>query len=149
MPTRYAHTNLVARDWRTLAAFYRDVFECTFVPPERDLAGDWLERSTGLPGAALQGAHMRLPGYGEHGPTLEIFTYVDMEDRPAVRANCRGFGHIAFAVDDVAQTLAQVLAHGGSSVGEIVTRPIAGAGTITFVYAADPEGNLIELQTWQ
>ena len=36
---RYAHTNLVARDWRALAAFYTDLFGCRFVPPERDDAG--------------------------------------------------------------------------------------------------------------
>ena len=148
MPTRYAHTNLVARDWRRLAAFYTEVFDCTFVPPERDLSGEWLARSTGVPNAALKGAHLRLPGHGEHGPTLEIFSYAALDDIPIGRANRRGFGHIAFAVDDVAQTLAQVIAHGGSAIGEIVTRPIAGAGTITFVYAADPEGNLIELQAW-
>jgi len=28
MTTRYAHTNLIARDWRRLAAFYESVFEC-------------------------------------------------------------------------------------------------------------------------
>jgi catechol-2,3-dioxygenase len=26
--------------------------------------------------------------------------------------------------------------------------PVAGAGTITFVYLTDPEGNILELQRW-
>ena len=40
---RFVHTNLVARDWRRLARFYERVFGCTPVPPERDLAGQWVE----------------------------------------------------------------------------------------------------------
>jgi len=30
---RYVHTNLVARDWRKLAAFYQDLFGCAPLPP--------------------------------------------------------------------------------------------------------------------
>jgi hypothetical protein len=33
-------------------------------------------------------------------------------------------------------------------LGEIVSVEVAGAGWITFAYATDPEGNLIELQRW-
>ena len=35
----------------------------------------WLDSATGINGAHLRGMHLRLPGYGEHGPTLEIFQY--------------------------------------------------------------------------
>ena len=66
---RYGHTNLVARDWRSLAAFYEEHFGCVPVPPERDYRGPDLEAGTGVPGAALQGAHLRLPGHGPNGPT--------------------------------------------------------------------------------
>jgi predicted enzyme related to lactoylglutathione lyase len=149
MATRYAHTNLVAADWKALAAFYQRVFNCTIVPPLRDQSGEWLEKGTGVQGAALKGAHLRLPGYGETGPTLEIFSYAEMEERPEPLGNRKGFGHIAFAVDDVAQTLAKVISAGGKAVGEVVTREVPGAGIITFVYAADPEGNLLELQAWK
>ena len=51
----YGHTNLIARDWQALAAFYEQVFGGTPVPPLRDLAGDALERGTAVPGARLQG----------------------------------------------------------------------------------------------
>ena len=79
---RYIHTNLIARDWRALAAFYRSVFGCVDVPPERDFAGHEVEAGTGVPGAALRGMHMRLPGYGADGPTLEIFNYSQLADAP-------------------------------------------------------------------
>src|SRR5438128_5587378 len=99
---RYAHTNLIARDWRALAAFYERVFGCVPVPPERDLGGDALERGSGVPGATLRGVHLRLPGHGPDGPTLEIFTYNALADGLPVAANRPGFGHVAFAVPDVA-----------------------------------------------
>ena len=35
------------------------------------------------------------------GPTLEIFNYNILKDRPDVAVNRPGFGHIAFVVDDV------------------------------------------------
>jgi glyoxylase I family protein len=143
----YAHTNLVARDWRVLAAFYQTVFGCTPIPPERDLAGDALERGTRVPAARLRGAHLRLPGHGDAGPTLEIFTYHLLTDAPPAAANRPGFGHIAFAVPDVAAAQAAVIAAGGSAFGEIVTTP-AGDRTVTWCYVRDPEGNLVELQAW-
>ncbi len=72
---RYAHTNLIAEDWRSLSKFYRQVFGCVPVPPERDFIGRKLDAGTGIPGAHLHGEHLRLPGYGDDGPTLEIFNY--------------------------------------------------------------------------
>lgn len=44
---RFAHTNIVAQDWRRLADSYVQMFRCTPKPPERRLAGDWLDRATG------------------------------------------------------------------------------------------------------
>src|SRR5512135_1157752 len=72
---RYVHTNMIARDWRALASFYQTLFGCVPVPPERDFAGPTLEAGTGVPGAALRGVHLRLPGHGSDGPTLEIYSY--------------------------------------------------------------------------
>lgn len=145
---RYAHTNLVARDWRRLARFYQDLFGCTPVLPERDLAGEWLERATGVPEAQIQGVHLRLPGWGEQGPTLEVFGYNRLADGPPPAVNRPGLGHLAFSVDDVAQALEAVLAAGGHALGELVSLEIENAGTVTFVYCTDPEGNVLELQSW-
>ena len=72
---RFGHANVIARDWRRLADFYEHLFGCVLVPPERDYAGADLERGTAVPGAALAGVHLRLPGHGDTGPTLEIYTY--------------------------------------------------------------------------
>jgi len=145
---RYVHTNLIAQDWKRLAQFYERVFGCTPVPPERELAGQWLEDGTGVPGAEIRGIHLRLPGYGDAGPTLEVFQYNRQEQRPETAINCPGFAHIAFAVDDVEAAKEAVLAAGGGTVGQVVSLEVPGAGTVTFVYLTDPEGNILELQRW-
>lgn len=147
--TRYVHTNLIARDWRRLAAFYAAVFGCRPAGPERDLAGQWLDRLTALENAHIAGLHLSLPGC-DNGPTLEIFSY-----RPADPAagqpqlNGPGLAHLAFHVDDVAATLRQILAAGGGQVGELVVNDYGALGVLTVVYARDPEGNILEIQHWQ
>jgi predicted enzyme related to lactoylglutathione lyase len=145
---RFVHTNIVAHDWRRLARFYEEVFGCAAVLPERDLRGSWLENATGVRGAEIQGIHLRLPGHGERGPTLEIFGYNHQKSRPEMAINRPGLAHIAFGVDDVAQMLQAVLDAGGGTVGELVSVQVPGAGAIDFVYVTDPEGNIIELQRW-
>jgi predicted enzyme related to lactoylglutathione lyase len=145
---RYVHTNLIAQDWRALADFYQRVFGCVPLPPERDLSGPIIEAGTGVPGAHLRGMHLRLPDFGDTGPTLEIFSYSALEDRPTTAVNRPGFAHIAFAVDDVLVAREAVLAAGGRSVGEVVTTSIATSARVTWCYVTDPEGNVIELQAW-
>ena len=144
---RFGHVNLVATDWHRLADFYRDVFGCVPVPPERDLQGEALERGTGIEHARLKGIHLRLPGQGDNGPTLEIFSYELNDVLAPGLPNRTGYGHIAFIVPDVAAARDAVLAAGGSAHGEIVSTQ-AGSRKATWVYLRDPEGNLVELQAW-
>lgn len=148
MNARYVHTNLVARDWKGLARFYQDVFGCVPVPPERDYSGDQFDRLANLSGARQRGMHLRLPGFGDDGPTLEIFEYEPALEKPETRVNRQGFGHIAFVVDDVQAALEMVLEAGGGRVGDLVTLTRADGKRVTVVYATDPEGNVVELQRW-
>jgi catechol 2,3-dioxygenase-like lactoylglutathione lyase family enzyme len=146
---KFVHTNIIARDWEGLARFYETVFGCERVLPERDMSGDWIEGGTGVPGARVRGAHLRLPGYGDGGPTLEIFQY-NIENTVTTKAiNETGLVHIAFLVGDVKGALEEVIAGGGSRLGKIAVKDIPGVGFLTFVYARDPEGNIIELQNWK
>jgi catechol 2,3-dioxygenase-like lactoylglutathione lyase family enzyme len=145
---RFRHVNLIADDWRRLADFYQRVFGCEPVPPERDYVGPDLERGTGVAGASLRGVHLRLPGWGTEGPTLEIYTYGENASGGARAANRTGWGHIALGVSDVPGARAAVLEAGGQSVGEVVTLQTADGRRVTWCYVTDPEGNIIELQSW-
>ncbi|MBE9372937.1 VOC family protein [Saccharopolyspora sp. HNM0983] len=148
MATRYAHTNLIAHDWQRLVAFYTEVFGCRAVGARRDLSGDWLARATAVPDARLSGQHLLLPGHGETGPTLEIFSYDVVHAQSPPVADRAGYGHLAFEVEDVSASLAAVLAHGGSGLGEPARTRVPGTGDLEVVYARDPEGNIVELQSW-
>lgn len=143
---KYLHSNIISRDWRKLCDFYIEVFDCKVRLPERDLSGEWLSKGTAVPKAALKGVHLILPGYGDDGPTIEVFQYeqnIPREGEP--QANREGFTHIAFAVDDVSLHLRKMIDHGGSALGEIVKKDFP-VGLLEFVYAADPEGNIVEIQ---
>lgn len=56
---------------------------------------------------------------------------------------------MAFEVENVVEALEEMRKHGGSSLGEVTFHEVAGVGRLTFVYATDPEGNIVELQSWE
>ena len=145
---RFAHTNIVSKNWKVLADFYVRTFDCVIVPPIRKQSGKWLEKGTGLKNAQLEGAHLLLPGYGANGPTLEIYQYRDIVAQDSAPPNKRGFGHIAFEVHNIKEVLETLEKNGGTTAGEITKKEVKGVGVITFIYVLDPEGNLIELQHW-
>ncbi|MBN2030472.1 VOC family protein [bacterium] len=149
MRAKYKHINIIARDWQKLAAFYEQVFSCIRVPPERHLSGKWLEEGTGVANARFSGVHLRLPGDDDCDLILEIFQYSENKPKSPPAANREGFCHIAFEVDDVRLATEAFLKNGGSPVGKPVSADIPGIGKLTFVYLADPEGNIVELQAWK
>lgn len=145
---RFGHVNVIARDWQRLAKFYGAVFGMEIVPPLRDYRGPDLEAGTGVRGAALRGAHLRLPGLGADGPTLEIYSYESGPQSVPPAVNRPGFQHIAFVVPDVAAAREAVLGAGGGKVGAIVTLTTDDGRRVTWTYVTDPEGNFVELQAW-
>jgi catechol 2,3-dioxygenase-like lactoylglutathione lyase family enzyme len=101
----------------------------------------------GVDCGSLHVIHVRLPGceqedgpYG--GPTIEIVGMDDVLDSPRPTPRSPGLMHTAFVVDDIRSTFARLLAAGGETLGEIAPIPSGGE----FVYARDPEGNIVELQ---
>jgi predicted enzyme related to lactoylglutathione lyase len=148
MSIKYVHTNIIAKDWRNLVDFYINEFKCKPILPERDLSGAWIDKITNINDVRIRGIHLELPGY-ENGPTLEIFSYEPENlNKETNVVNKQGFAHIAFHVDDVEEVLDHLLKEGGSRLGEITTKKYDGLGTLSVVYAKDPEDNIIEIQNW-
>ncbi|MBI2892688.1 MAG: hypothetical protein HYY06_03995 [Deltaproteobacteria bacterium] len=58
-------------------------------------------------------------------------------------------GHLAFEVDDPAAVIEAVVRAGGARLGEITAHDVPGVGRLTFAYARDPEGNVLEIQRWE
>lgn len=146
LAARFAHTNLTAEDWEALAAFYQRVFGCVPVLPQRDYQDEALQSA---PTTRRRGVHLRLPGHGEQGPTLEIFGYDPLTNRARTAPSRPGFGHIAFEVPDVAAARAVVVAEGGTALGDVATQMTPLGRAVTWAYVTDPECNIIELQAWQ
>lgn len=146
---KYVHTNIIAKDWKRLAQFYIDVFQCTPVYPERNLSGAWIDKLTAIEDVKIKGIHLSLPGYTE-GPTLEIFTY-EPDDLAGERLhiNRQGLAHLAFHVESVEAMLKKLIENGGEQLGQLVIKKYEGIGVLTAVYARDPEGNIIEIQNWK
>ncbi len=145
----FAHVNIVTDNWRKLADFYIAVFNCVPLYPERDLKGDWLDKLTGITNAHLTGIHLALPGYNNNLPTVEIFQYDKNEANLPAVTNRKGFGHIAFKVDNVQEIVDKLLLHGGTTLGQLVETTVKEAGKLTVVYAKDIDGNIIEIQHWE
>jgi catechol 2,3-dioxygenase-like lactoylglutathione lyase family enzyme len=143
---KYIHTNLTVRDLAALSKFYQDIFGCVPVREPLDLSGSAVSGITNVERAAIRYVHLTLPGFGPGGPELELIQYENETIEPVKASNCLGYGHLAFSVADVRETLDRIIAAGGSAVGELVTADIPNRGRLTEVYAADPEGNIIELQ---
>ena len=143
---KYIHTNLTVRDLERISRFYQDIFHCEPVRNPEDLSGSAVSDITNVENAAIKYVHLTLPGFGPNGPELELIQYENETAEPEKISNCLGYGHLAFSVANVRETLEQVVAAGGSAIGKLVTADIPNRGRLTEVYATDPEGNIIELQ---
>ena len=143
---KYIHTNLTVENLDRISEFYQKVFGCIPVRSADDLDGEWVEDITAVENAAIRYVHLTLPGFGQHGPELELIQYKNEVSYPEKISNCSGYGHLAFSVDSVQGVLQRIIQEGGGAIGEVVTTEVPKRGLLTEVYATDPEGNIIELQ---
>jgi predicted enzyme related to lactoylglutathione lyase len=142
----FSHISIVAQDWERLAAFYEASLGFVRIPPVKDLKGEWLDASTGVPGSHVRGLHLRLPT-DDDGPTLEILQYNGERAAANLRPDHPGLRHIAFRVGDIEAAQKAVVNAGGKSIGEVARGRYPGVRSAVWVYMADPEGNIIELQS--
>ena len=70
---------------------------------------------------------------------LEIFSYDEMIPFSGSQINRCGLAHLALEL---------ILREGGTQIGEVVKADYEDGRKAVFVYAADCEGNIIELQNW-
>ncbi|AJQ29149.1 VOC family protein [Pelosinus fermentans] len=142
---KYVYSTLLAKEWRNLANFYIDVFQCRPRSSEFYFSGKWLDELTRLEDAGINGIQLILPGY-EDGPTIEIISY----DQTSLRKhdiipNLQGVTSLVFHVDSVDNILQKALGYGGQQFGATVTETLDNLGKFTAVYIRDPEGNIIEV----
>lgn len=142
------HLNIVVTDLARSLRFYCDVLGFTQTHEAR-LEGEWIERIVGLRGVKARAVFIVAPT-GE--PRIELLCYEAPRGQAPVensRANTVGLRHLAFRVDDMAATVAQLRAAGVTLFSDPVRVPGGvvkfAAGDKTLVYFLDPDGVLLEL----
>ena len=79
---------------------------------------------------------------------MDYTTYQEMKESKLLTANSIGLTHLAFEVEDVDKTLNEAIKNGAQLLGEVTEKIINEIGKLKFVYFRDPEGNIIEIQSW-
>jgi catechol 2,3-dioxygenase-like lactoylglutathione lyase family enzyme len=136
------HAGLTVHDLDRSIRFYGTVLGC--VVAERGvISGAEVEMLTGVPGAVIHTADLKLPA----GGMLELLQYV-VPDSPVLvqRRFDAGHSHIAFTVGDVDATRARALDAGALNCSPAVTLQEPGSSWdgVRVCYALDPDGRTIE-----
>ena len=136
---RLEHIGIVVDDIEAATAFF--VALGLEVEGEVTVEGDLVDRINGLAGVKSDVVILRTP---EGDAKLELAKYrtpaYEGEDGPAP-ANAPGIRHVLFLVDDIKESLANLQAHGGELVGELVNYE----DIYWLCYVRGPAGVIVEL----
>jgi glyoxylase I family protein len=140
---RFLHVSLTARSADQLSSFYKEVFGFVERRAPKRLSGTAVSRGNGLPDNDIYSIWLNLPTGNE--PFLEIMEYTTTADRGIPAVNDPGYGHLAFEVCDLYQTIEKLLWFGGALQGEVTNFGTEERPHL-IVYARDREGNILELE---
>jgi catechol 2,3-dioxygenase-like lactoylglutathione lyase family enzyme len=115
---RMDHVVVVVRDLEAGIAFFTELG--LELEGRQHVGGEWVDRVNGIAGVQVEIAMMRTAD-GHNKLELTAFdspALVDAQPHPAP-PNTLGLRSVMFEVDDVADTVARLEAHGGELMGEI------------------------------
>ena len=141
------HVNLVVEDLAAMSSFYRDTFGMRLTK-RATIRGGWIEVTTGLENTEADVVYLEArPGAG-----LELICYrTPAGPRPEglEAPNTKGIRHVAFRVTNMEAAVSSLRVAGVELLSEVQQVP---AEQVDFadkrkriVYCRDPEGNLLEL----
>ena len=136
------HVGLTVDKLDRAIEFYCTVLDC-LVQERAVIEGAEVETLTGVPGAVIHTADLKLPS----GGMLELLQYL-VPDRTRLmqRRFDVGHSHIAFIVDDVDAVRVRALTAGALDCSPPVTlhEPGSSWDRVRVCYARDPDGRTIE-----
>ena len=151
MIERIDHVNLVVGDMPKMIAFYRDVVGLRLTK-QATISGQWIDDVTGLVDVTADVAFLELPA----GPGIELLQYrTPQGTRPLGLGDPHtpGLRHIALRVKDIDSMAAAIRTAGFSLISPIQQVPAAQVDYAEvrkrLVYCRDPEGNLLELCSYE
>ena len=120
---QFSYVQIGARDYKSLALFYKDALEFTPCDDYRWLRGN-------------DGEVLCAPGYEANAP---VFGFIKANEGACRKINDTGFAHICFETDNVNKAVKHFIECGGSFVSTLRHPNINPC-----VYCKDPEGNIVE-----
>lgn len=135
------HVGLTVKDLDRSIQFYCAVLDCV-VQERAVINGAEVETLTGIPGAVIHTADLKLP----RGGMLELLQYVGSTQTLVQRRFDAGHSHIAFGVDNVEAARSRALSAGALNCSLPVTlnEPGSSWDRARVCYVLDPDGRTIE-----
>jgi catechol 2,3-dioxygenase-like lactoylglutathione lyase family enzyme len=137
------HVGITVADLDASIRFYHDILGLEFGnEPSPWFDGEELSRGVGVPGAALRQVSLLV---GD--TTLELLEYRSppSETDGPLRSNDRGASHVAFVVDNIEATKAELEAKGIEFYGPVNVVDEGVLAGWRWVYFEDPDGYPLEL----
>ncbi len=136
---RMEHVGIVVEDIEAAVGFF--VALGLEMEGEGEVGGEWVGRVIGVEGAQSKIAMLKSP---DGSSSIELSEFLSPKTRrgePTAPTNTLGLRHLSFLVDDVAEALARVEAHGAELVGSVEDyRDI-----YRLCYVRGPAGIIVEL----
>lgn len=133
------HTGLVVRDLARSISFYETLGLKVWRREEE--TGPFIDTVVGIQGVRIEWAKMKCPD-GSMVELLQYHSHPDSQPRIIVPSNRLGCSHVAYTVDDIAQTCQEIVRLGGSVVNPPALTP---DGLVKVAYCHDPNGILMEV----
>ena len=151
MIERIDHVNLVVDDLQEMVAFYRDLLGLRLTK-RTSISGQWIEALTGFEKVEADVAYLEAPT----GAGIELIQYRTPEGswpKGLGAPNTRGIRHVAFRVTELDMVVASLKVADVDLLSDVQQVSAAQVDYADqrkrIVYCLDPEGNLLELCTFQ
>jgi catechol 2,3-dioxygenase-like lactoylglutathione lyase family enzyme len=136
---RMDNVAIVVDDLKAATAFFVELG--LELEGEATVEGRSVDRLVGLDGVRSDIAMMRTPDGHSRLELTKFQTPPTTTAAPSAPVNTLGIGRIMFAVDDIEEVLARLLAHGAELVGEVVQYE----DQYRLCYVRGPEGIILAL----
>ena len=134
------NVGIVVEDLDTTIEFFRELG--LELEGRVTVDGEWAGRVTGLSDMRVEIAMMRTPGGGSRLELSRFLSPPTVDDHRNAPVNAFGYLRVMFAVDDIDDTLARLLARGAELVSSDVVQY---EDAYRLCYIRGPEGLLIGL----
>jgi catechol 2,3-dioxygenase-like lactoylglutathione lyase family enzyme len=140
-PRHIEHVGVIVSDMDRSIDFYCNVLGFDLSQRVDLCTGETVEKGVGVPGAALQLAHLKL---GDNTTLIELLCYTHPKSKPIpadAKPNDIGVGHVAFNVDEPESYYERLKSKGVKFISPGVMESSTGE---KFCYFYDPDGAVLE-----